>query len=88
LLRPESIRADHRHSLGSDLVPHLPHSRRHQRPARVTRFRLLTAGSLITGLGTQATLVALPYQVFVLTNSAFLAGLLGAAERAEAAEFS
>jgi hypothetical protein len=51
-------------------------------------FRLLTAGSLITGLGTQATLVALPYQVFVLTNSAFLAGLLGAAERAEAAEFS
>ena len=51
-------------------------------------FRLLTAGSLITGLGTQATLVALPCQVFVLTNSAFLAGLLGAAERAEAAEFS
>jgi MFS family permease len=43
-------------------------------------FRLLTAGSLITGLGTQATLVALPYQVFVLTNSAFLTGLLGAAE--------
>ncbi|MGV1049430.1 MAG: MFS transporter [Solirubrobacterales bacterium] len=43
-------------------------------------FRLLTAGSLITGLGTQATLVALPYQVFVLTNSAFLTGLIGAAE--------
>jgi MFS family permease len=43
-------------------------------------FRLLTAGALITGLGTQATLVALPYQVFVLTNSAFLTGLLGAAE--------
>ena len=43
-------------------------------------FRLLTYGSLITGLGTQATLVALPYQVFVLTNSAFLTGLLGAAE--------
>lgn len=43
-------------------------------------FRLLTAGALVTGLGTQATLVALPYQVFVLTNSAFLTGLLGAAE--------
>ncbi len=43
-------------------------------------FRLLTAGTLITGLGTQATLVALPYQVFVITNSAFLTGLIGAAE--------
>ena len=43
-------------------------------------FRLLTAGSLITGLGTQATLVALPYQVFVLTGSAFQTGLVGAAE--------
>ena len=43
-------------------------------------FRLLEAGSLITGLGTQATLVALPYQVFVITGSAFLTGLIGAAE--------
>lgn len=51
------------------------------RGLRVSRdFRLLTAGSVITGLGTQATLVALPYQVFVLTGSAFLTGLLGAAE--------
>lgn len=51
------------------------------RPLRESRdFRLLTAGSLITGLGTQATLVALPYQVYVLTNSAFLVGLIGAAE--------
>jgi len=43
-------------------------------------FRLLEAGSLVTGLGTQATLVALPYQVFVITGSAFLTGLIGAAE--------
>lgn len=43
-------------------------------------FRLLEASSLITGLGTQATLVALPYQVFVITGSAFLTGLIGAAE--------
>ncbi|MBS1863736.1 MAG: MFS transporter [Actinobacteria bacterium] len=43
-------------------------------------FRLLEAGSLITGLGTQATLVALPYQVFVITGSAFLTGMIGAAE--------
>ncbi len=51
------------------------------RPLRESRdFRLLTAGSLITGLGTQATLVALPYQVFVVTGSAFQTGLIGAAE--------
>src|SRR5215475_2686568 len=50
-------------------------------PLRESRdFRLLTAGSLVTGLGTQATLVALPYQVYVTTGSAFLTGLLGAAE--------
>jgi hypothetical protein len=30
-------------------------------------FRRLTAGTLVTGLGTQATLVALPYQVFTVT---------------------
>ncbi|HEY1854421.1 MAG TPA: MFS transporter, partial [Solirubrobacterales bacterium] len=50
-------------------------------PLRESRdFRLITAGSLITGLGTQATLMALPYQVFVITSSAFLTGLIGAAE--------
>jgi MFS family permease len=50
-------------------------------PLRESRdFRLITAGSIITGLGTQATLVALPYQVFVITGSAFLTGLIGAAE--------
>jgi MFS family permease len=50
-------------------------------PLRDSRdFRLLTTGSLITGLGTQATLVALPYQVFVITGSAFMTGLIGAAE--------
>ena len=43
-------------------------------------FRLLTAGNLITNLGTQATLVALPYQVFVQTRSPLLTGLLGAVE--------
>src|SRR5438477_97959 len=38
------------------------------RPLRESRdYRLLTAGALITGLGTQASLVALPYQVFANT---------------------
>lgn len=51
------------------------------RPLRESRdFRTLTAGTLVTGLGTQATLVALPYQVFVVTGSAFQTGLVGAAE--------
>jgi MFS family permease len=43
-------------------------------------FRLLAIGQVISGLGTQAALVAVPYQVFVLTHSAGLVGLLGAAE--------
>src|SRR3954463_4521031 len=45
-------------------------------------FRLLTIGSLVTGLGTQAALVALPYQVYVISRSAFLTGLLGLVELA------
>jgi MFS family permease len=43
-------------------------------------LRLLLAGELVTGLGTQAALVALPYQLYVETHSAFLTGLLGAVE--------
>jgi MFS family permease len=43
-------------------------------------FRLLTLGSVVTGFGTQAALVALPYQVYVTTRSAFLTGLLGLVE--------
>ncbi|MEA2480401.1 MAG: hypothetical protein QOJ07_2323 [Thermoleophilaceae bacterium] len=43
-------------------------------------FRLLTAGSIVTGFGTQAALVALPYQVYVITKSPFLTGLLGLVE--------
>jgi MFS family permease len=43
-------------------------------------LRLLVLGNFVTGLGTQATLVALPYQVFVQTRSPALTGLLGAVE--------
>ncbi|HSD76468.1 MAG TPA: MFS transporter [Solirubrobacteraceae bacterium] len=50
-------------------------------PLRESRdLRLLVAGNVVSGLGTQAALVALPYQVYVETGSAFLTGLLGAAE--------
>jgi MFS family permease len=50
-------------------------------PLRVSRdYRLLIAGNTVTGLGTQAALVALPYQLYIETRSAFLTGLLGAVE--------
>lgn len=58
-------------------------------PLRSSRdFRLLVLGSLVTNLGTQATLVALPYQVYVQTRSPFLTGLLGAVELGPIAGFS
>jgi MFS family permease len=43
-------------------------------------LRLVVVGSLVSSLGTQATLVALPYQLYVQTRSALLVGLLGAVE--------
>jgi MFS family permease len=47
-------------------------------PLRESRdLRLIVLGSTLTSLGTQATLVALPYQLYVQTHSAFLTGLLG-----------
>jgi MFS family permease len=50
-------------------------------PLRASRdLRLLVAGNLVTSLGTQIALVALPYQVYTETGSAFLTGLLGAFE--------
>jgi predicted MFS family arabinose efflux permease len=50
-------------------------------PLRASRdLRLLLCGEFVTGLGTQAALVALPYQLYTQTGSAFLTGLLGAVE--------
>lgn len=52
-------------------------------PLRESRdLRLLVIGTFVTGLGTQASLVALPYQLYVQTRSPFLTGLLGAVELA------
>jgi MFS family permease len=52
-------------------------------PVQASRdFRLLLSGEVLTGLGTQAALVALPYQLYTQTGSAFLTGLLGAVELA------
>src|SRR3954462_4515920 len=42
--------------------------------------RSLVLGNFISGMGTQASLVALPYQLYVQTKSPLLTGLLGAAE--------
>jgi hypothetical protein len=42
-------------------------------PLRASRdLRLLITGNVVSGLGTQAVLVALPYQLYVETRSAFL----------------
>ena len=47
-------------------------------PVRESRdYRLLFIGQIVSNLGTQAALVALPYQIFVLSHSAALVGLLG-----------
>jgi predicted MFS family arabinose efflux permease len=43
-------------------------------------LRRLVLGNFVSGLGTQASLVALPYQLYVQTKSPLLTGLLGAAE--------
>ena len=43
-------------------------------------LRLVVLGNFVSGMGTQATLVALPYQIYVETHSALLVGLLGAVE--------
>jgi predicted MFS family arabinose efflux permease len=50
-------------------------------PYRQSReLRALVTGNFVSGLGTQAALVALPYQVYTQTHSPLLTGLLGAAE--------
>jgi len=46
-------------------------------PLRKDRdFRLLWSGQLISGLGRQVTVIALPYQLYVLTHSAIAIGAL------------
>ena len=44
------------------------------------QLRSLVFGNIVSGIGTQASLVALPYQLYVQTKSPALTGLLGAAE--------
>jgi Transmembrane secretion effector len=44
------------------------------------QFRLLLGGEMFSAIGSQAALVAVPYQVYVLTHSPALVGLLGLVE--------
>src|SRR5262249_1915865 len=55
------------------LAPDLTPLRRHR------DFRLHTAGRTITFFGSMISYVAVPYQVYELTRSSFMVGLLGAA---------
>jgi MFS family permease len=51
------------------------------RPLRECRdFRLLWSGQLVSMLGRQITVVAIPFQVFLLTRSPLAVGLVGAAQ--------
>ncbi len=50
-------------------------------PLRESRdLRRVVLGNVVSNLGTQATLVALPFQLYIQTHSALLVGLLGAVE--------
>jgi MFS family permease len=55
----------------SALLPDLSPLRRHR------SFRLLWFGQLVSNAGTQVRLVALPYQIYLLTGSPFHVGLIG-----------
>src|SRR6266566_3586824 len=43
-------------------------------------YRLLYTGQLVSMFGSMITYVAVPYQVFELTHSSFMVGMLGAAQ--------
>ena len=59
----------------------LPRLRPDLSPFRESRdLRLVVGGGFVSNLGSQATLVALPFQLYLLTGSALMVGLLGAAE--------
>jgi MFS family permease len=59
----------------------LPRLRPDFSPLRESRdLRVVILGNFISTLGSQATLVALPYQLYVQSHSALLVGLLGAVE--------
>ncbi len=47
-------------------------------PLRASRdFRLLFAGNSVSYLGRQLTVVAIPYQVFTITDSSLAVGMIG-----------
>jgi MFS family permease len=51
-------------------------------PLRHRDFRLLSAGQMVSFTGSMITYVAVPFQVYQLTRSSLLVGLLGVAELA------
>src|SRR5690349_8692624 len=58
-------------------------------PLRTSRdFRLLWAGELVSTTGRQITIVALAYQVFVLTGSSLAVGMIGVVELVPLVVFS
>src|SRR6266700_6211151 len=43
-------------------------------------YRLLYTGQLVSAFGSMITYVAVPYQVFAITHSSFMVGMLGAVQ--------
>ena len=51
------------------------------RPLRESRqFRLLYTGEVVSEIGSQVTVVAAPYQLYLITHSSLMVGLLGLAQ--------
>jgi hypothetical protein len=49
-------------------------------PLRHGQFRLLFCAQLISSFGSMLSIVALPYQAFVISHSSLAVGLIGLAE--------
>src|ERR1041384_5921261 len=49
-------------------------------PRQYRDYRLLYTGQLISAFGSMITYVAVPYQVFAITHSSFMVGMLGAVQ--------
>src|SRR5437867_9690587 len=58
-------------------------------PLRDSRdFRLLWVGQLVANIGRQITVVALPYQVYLITRSSLMVGFLALAQAGPLVLFS
>src|SRR5438105_2448000 len=81
-MRPfQNVLLDSTRLTGSELVVSSPPMFLSLAPLRKHRdYRLLYTGQLISAFGSMITYVAVPYQVFAITHSSLMVGMLGAAQ--------